>query len=163
MLKLVGAACLVYLGVRSLLDARRAARASVTSAGAEPQAPITSGRVPPAVDAGERAELEGGAVLRGGAAPVPDSGSSVAGQVIVLGLLDVALGLIWWAVFVLAIRRVTALLGGTLSQVVLDRVSESLSSGWVALAPHGTIQAGMVPARGSSRIGPPPTRVSGSR
>jgi threonine/homoserine/homoserine lactone efflux protein len=42
-LKHVGAACLLHLGVRSLLDARGAARASVTSAGAEPQAPITSG------------------------------------------------------------------------------------------------------------------------
>jgi len=50
-------------------------------------------------------------------------GSSVAGQVIVLGLLDVALGLFWWTVFVLAIRRVTTLLGSNRSRVVLDRVS----------------------------------------
>jgi threonine/homoserine/homoserine lactone efflux protein len=122
-LKLVGAAYLVYLGVRSLLEARRTARASASLASDEPQAATPAGQVfrqsMLSNVLNPKAALFFVAVLP----QFLSSGGSVAGQVIVLGLLDVGLGLVWWTVFVLAIRRITALLGGTRSRVVLGRVS----------------------------------------
>ena len=90
-------------------------------------------------------------------------GSSVAGPVIVLGLLDVALGLISWTVFVLASRRVTSLLGGTRPGWCWTASPESRSNRAGQRGAHGTSQGDMEPARGSSRIGPASTRVSGSR
>lgn len=121
-LKLAGAAYLVFLGVRAL-------RSSFTHGedgdgrDAPDEAPLRAGRVWrqsfTANVLNPKAALFFVAVLPQFLSPA----SSVPAQVVVLGLLDVALGLAWWAVFVVGVRRVRAVLGGRRSRVLVDRLS----------------------------------------
>lgn len=125
-LKLVGAAYLVLLGARALRDSfRRLPEQStdqVTSADTGESSParvwrqsFTANVVNP------KAALFFVAVL-----PQFVSGASaVAPQVVVLGLLDIALGAVWWLVFVVGVRAVQGVVGGTRSRVVIDRVAGS--------------------------------------
>ncbi|WP_205471986.1 LysE family translocator [Nocardioides sp. SYSU D00038] len=123
-LKLVGAAYLVLLGVRALRDSWRR-----SSAPDRPDRPDRAEAEQPwgrvwrqsftANVLNPKAALFFVAVL-----PQFVSGSlPVASQVVVLGLLDVALGLAWWAVFVVGVRGVRSVLGGARSRVVVDRVA----------------------------------------
>ncbi|MDQ1181847.1 LysE family translocator [Rhodococcus sp. SORGH_AS_0301] len=50
-------------------------------------------------------------------------GGPVAAQIIGLGLLDIALGVVWWAVFVLGVHQLRSIMGGTHARTVTDRVA----------------------------------------
>ncbi|KQT94320.1 lysine transporter LysE [Marmoricola sp. Leaf446] len=122
-LKLAGAAYLVLLGLRALRDSvRRADEAEVAGpdggasrlpAGSVLRQAFVANVLNP------KAALFFVAVLPQFVSP----GGSVAGQVVVLGLLDVVLGLAWWAVFVMGIGAARGLLGARRSRVVVDRVA----------------------------------------
>lgn len=119
-LKLVGAAYLVYLGARALRDSFHH-RPDESDAEGEPAVPLarvwhqsfTANVLNP------KAALFFVAVLPQFVSP----GTAVAPQVLLLGLVDIALGLAWWAVFVVGVRGVRAALGGRRSRVLVDRVA----------------------------------------
>lgn len=122
-LKLAGAAYLVWLGLRALRDSFRYAGATddgLPGEGAARPAPGSVLRQAFVANVlNPKAALFFVAVLPQFVTP----GGSVAGQVVVLGLLDVVLGLAWWAVFVLGVRAVRELLGARRSRLVVDRVA----------------------------------------
>jgi threonine/homoserine/homoserine lactone efflux protein len=120
-LKLVGAAYLVYLGVRALLHSRSKSGGS----GAEPdevadlrlfgvwrQSFVANVLNP-------KAALFFVAVLPQFVSP----GGAVTLQILGLGVIDVALGVVWWALFVFGVHRLRALMGGRRARVVTDRVA----------------------------------------
>ncbi|WP_240498294.1 LysE family translocator [Williamsia sp. 1135] len=120
-LKLVGAAYLVYLGVRALLNSRSSSGGSVT-------------------EAQEPADLRLFAVWRQSfvanvlnpkaalffVAVLPQfvsTGGAVTLQILGLGVIDVALGVVWWAFFVFGVHRLRTLMGGRRARVLTDRIS----------------------------------------
>jgi threonine/homoserine/homoserine lactone efflux protein len=119
-LKLVGAAYLVYLGVQSLVRAGR----SSAAAGADPAHPVA-----PAWAIYRQAFLAN--VLNPKAAlffvaVLPqflDTSRSVAPQVFLLGGLDIVLGLVWWALFTNVVGRVKRALGRDRTSRIVDRVA----------------------------------------
>lgn len=120
-LKLAGAAYLVVLGFRALRDSFRPVGRVDEPDDAAPVQParhvVRQSFVANVLN--PKAAIFFVAVLPQFVAP----GSSVTGQVVVLGLLDVALGLVWWAFFVLGVRGVRGLLGARRSRLVVDRVA----------------------------------------
>ncbi|WP_207842013.1 LysE family translocator [Williamsia soli] len=120
-LKLVGAAYLVYLGVRALLNSRSSSGGSVTEA-QEPadlrlfsvwrQSFIANVLNP-------KAALFFVAVLP----QFVSTGGAVTLQILGLGVIDVALGVVWWAVFVFGVHRLRTLMGGRRARVLTDRIS----------------------------------------
>jgi threonine/homoserine/homoserine lactone efflux protein len=121
-LKLIGAAYLIFLGAKALIRARRLSHAGLeTPKNSEPPKPLR---------AVYRSSLLANVMNPKAAlffiAVLPqfvDSAAAVAPQVFFLGVLDIGLGLAWWAVFIVAITQVKHLLGMRRSRVVLDRVS----------------------------------------
>lgn len=119
-LKLAGAAYLVLLGVQALRHARRPVPDE-----AEEHPPARAGTI-----AVYRSSLVANVLNPKAAlffvAILPqfvDGAAPVAPQALLLGAVDIALGLVWWAVFVRAILHVRRLLGARRSAVALDRVS----------------------------------------
>lgn len=124
-LKWIGAGYLVYLGVRALLASRRAAAGQEAGDGpdaaAHPPAPLVQvwRRAFTANVLNPKAALFFVAVLPQFVTP----GGPVAAQIVGLGLLDVALGVVWWAVFVLGVHRLRSIMGGSRARIVTDRVA----------------------------------------
>ncbi|MFW6773787.1 LysE family translocator [Nocardioides sp. CPCC 205120] len=121
-LKIVGAAYLVYLGARALRDSF-AHRADDADADAGPTTAASSVAVWREAFVSNvlnpKAALFFMAVLPQFLSP----SAAVAPQVLLLGTLDVALGLLWWVVFVAGVQRLRSVLGARRSRVVVDRVS----------------------------------------
>lgn len=118
-LKLAGAAYLVYLGVRAIRDSFRGIEAGRAGAPEVLDAVTIWRQSFTANVLNPKAALFFVAVLP----QFLTSSAPVAAQVVVLGALDIALGLVWWSVFVVGIRGVRGLLGARRSRVVIDRVS----------------------------------------
>ncbi|MDF9714665.1 LysE family translocator [Nocardioides sp. ChNu-153] len=121
-LKLVGAAYLVFLGARALRDSFRHRLAEAQADGGP--TPATSSLAVwrqsfVANVLNPKAALFFVAVLP----QFLSTSSAVAPQVLLLGTLDVALGLVWWAVFVAGVQRLRSALGARRSRLVVDRVS----------------------------------------
>lgn len=120
-LKLAGAAYLVFLGVRALRQSFR--RHPGDGPSEDRSAEMGLGRVwwesVTANVLNPKAALFFVAVLP----QFVSTSSGVAAQVVVLGLLDVALGVFWWAAFVLGVRGAGRLLGGARSRTLVDRVA----------------------------------------
>ena len=116
-LKIAGAAYLVYLGVRSLKDSFG------SQAPADEEAEITAGRVWRQSFTSNLLNPKAALFFVAILPQFVSSDAPVAPQVLVLGLLDIALGIAWWLVFVLGVRAVRSALGGRRSRVVIDRVA----------------------------------------
>ncbi|WP_410657364.1 LysE family translocator [Amycolatopsis sp. lyj-112] len=121
-LKLVGAAYLIYLGAQALRKSWKNEPEDETTAGALPPA-----ERPPRVF--RQAFLSN--VLNPKAAlffvsVLPqfiDRDAAVAPQVLLLGGLDIALGALWWGLFVLLTARLSGLMSRRGPRKVLDRVT----------------------------------------
>ncbi|OZG30744.1 lysine transporter LysE [Williamsia sp. 1138] len=120
-LKLVGAAYLVYLGVRALLNSRSSSGSSVTETqepadvrlfGVWRQSFVANVLNP-------KAALFFVAVLP----QFVSTDGAVTLQILGLGVIDVALGVAWWALFVFGVHRLRTLMGGRRARVVTDRIS----------------------------------------
>ncbi len=123
-LKVIGGAYLVYLGARAWRDgvARwRSVREEVAQEAPEPSpgAVRVVGTSFLANVLNPKAALFFVAVLP----QFVGSGAPVAAQVVVLGLLDVALGLLWWSAFVLGVVAIGAVLRGRRARAAVDVVS----------------------------------------
>jgi threonine/homoserine/homoserine lactone efflux protein len=121
LLKLVGAAYLAYLGIAALVDARRADARGSDSA-AEPAPPpllVVFRQALLANVLNPKAALFFVAVLPQFLSPT----APVAPQVLLLGTLDIVLGLAWWWLFVRAVARVARLLSGSRGRVVVGRIT----------------------------------------
>ncbi|UJW28389.1 LysE family translocator [Saccharothrix sp. AJ9571] len=125
-LKLAGAAYLVFLGVQALWQSWRKRRGETPAA--DEQADGTT------VDAGAGRVFRQAFVsnvLNPKAAlffvsVLPqflDPAGSAAAQVLVLGLLDIGLGVLWWLAFVLLTARLSGLMRRSGPRKVLDRVT----------------------------------------
>ncbi|EME52204.1 LysE family translocator [Amycolatopsis decaplanina] len=115
-LKIVGAAYLVYLGAQALWRSWRGSRASDVE---EPlpervfrQAFLSNVLNP-------KAALFFVSVLP----QFVDREAAVAPQVLILGLLDIGLGALWWGLFVLLTARLSGLMRRSGPRKVLDRVT----------------------------------------
>lgn len=141
-LKWIGAAYLVYLGVRALLASRRQSSHPVQCADHPAAASRTTGlrvwrRAFTANVLNPKAALFFVAVLPQFVTP----GGPVAAQIVGLGLLDVALGAVWWAVFVLGVHRLRAGMGGARARTITDRIAGTALiglGGVLAAAPSHT-------------------------
>ncbi|MEV6445500.1 LysE family translocator [Amycolatopsis sp. NPDC051716] len=125
-LKLVGAAYLVFLGAQALWQSWRRRRGDEDEAEPPPEEPA-AGLTP--VRVFRQAFLSN--VLNPKAAlffvsVLPqflDPQGPAAAQVLVLGSLDIALGLLWWALFVLLTARLSGLMRRSGPRKALDRVT----------------------------------------
>jgi RhtB (resistance to homoserine/threonine) family protein len=121
--KLIGAAFLVYLGVQALLASRKS-RQPVE--GSEPAQPVPSG-------GRRKAFVQGfvGNVLNPKAVvfflsllpQFVDPAVPVVPQVLVLGVITVVSALVWWMLFVALVDRIRGVLGKGLVRRTLDRVT----------------------------------------
>lgn len=119
-LKIAGAAYLVFLGAQALLRSRRSIdrvepdghEGAVGLLAVYREATVANVLNP-------KAALFFVAVLPQFVSPA----HSVAVQVLVLGGVDIVLGLVWWAVFVVGIGRIGSVLGHRRSRVVVDRTA----------------------------------------
>lgn len=142
LLKWIGATYLVYLGIRALLASRRQSQHPIQGAGDTDVASRPTGlrvwrRAFTANVLNPKAALFFVAVLPQFVTPA----GSVAAQIVGLGLLDVALGTVWWAVLVLGVHRLRALMGGAHARTVTDRVAGTALiglGGILATAPSRT-------------------------
>lgn len=127
--KLVGAAFLVYLGVQALLASRK----SRSEAG-EPDSPQAATPPQPAVTGGRRkAFVQGfvGNVLNPKAAlffvsllpQFIDRSMPVVPQVLVLGLITVLSALVWWMLLVALVDRIRGVLAKGVVRRTLDRIT----------------------------------------
>ena len=120
-LKLIGAAYLIYLGVQSLVRVMRHRDGPAAELSADSPTPLgTVYRQSMLANVlNPKAALFFVAVLP----QFLDASSTLAPQVLLLGTLDILLGIAWWFLFVNGISRVKKVLGRTRSSVVLDGVS----------------------------------------
>ena len=123
-LKLVGAAYLMYLGVRSLMRAGRNRESHAERAEDAAGAPRASSWVVYrqsmlANVLNPKAALFFVAILP----QFLDASRALGPQILLLGTLDIVLGLVWWSLFVGGIGRVRNVLGRDRSNVILDRVA----------------------------------------
>ncbi|MFE7903145.1 LysE family translocator [Streptomyces sp. NPDC057424] len=135
-IRLSGAAYLVYLGVRAVFAARRAARERRDANGAASHAPQEGGPVQGRFRSGftegfltnllnPKAALFFLSVLP----QFVDGDGSPAQQIFFLGMLDVAIGIVYWFAVVVVAARLRALLA---RPKVRDRWE--LASGWLFIA-----------------------------
>jgi len=127
-LKIVGAAYLIYLGMRALLSSRRAESDDESESvhdgweGGD-TAPPSSWRVWRRAFAANVLNPKAAFFFAAVLPQFLDPDGSVAVQIVGLGLLDVALGAAWWAVFVLLVHRMRTIVGGARARRVTDRVA----------------------------------------
>lgn len=138
-LKLIGAGYLLYLGVRSLIASRRThdGHADVDHPPASGWSVFRQSFVANVLN--PKAALFFVAVLPQFLTPH----SAVAPQVLLLGAIDVVMGLAWWALFVYGISRVQRVLDGGRSRRIIDRVAGvgliGLGAGLAFLKPTAAI------------------------
>lgn len=121
-LKIAEAVYLVYLGIQAIIRAHRDAQ------GTEKQRlDVDSNR--------SRAGVYGQSLVANVLNPkaalffvavLPqflDATAPVVPQVLLLGALDILLGIVWWTFFVYGLAHITRALGNTKSRVVIDRIS----------------------------------------
>lgn len=122
-IKFAGTGYLVFLGVQSLLRARRLSNNTVKDSPEEPSSDISNAEVYGkslfANVLNPKAALFFAAVLPQFIVPA----EPVVPQVLVLGVLDIALGIIWWSLFIYGIVRIKRLLGHARSRLIIDRLS----------------------------------------
>ncbi|MGJ9412844.1 LysE family translocator [Aeromicrobium sp. CF4.19] len=119
-LKLLGAAYLVYLGGQALLQSRYVRQEHSDDAPVAQLPLVTVYRQAAVANVlNPKAALFFLAVIPQFVA----ASGSVAAQVLVLGAIDIAIGLLWWAVFVVGVGGVRALLGHVRARTVIDRVA----------------------------------------
>ncbi|MFC7987681.1 LysE family translocator [Streptomyces pilosus] len=146
-IRLSGAAYLVYLGVRAVLAARARRSGTGTAspeAEAEAEAPAAGPAGPPALRAPARTRWRTGFtegfltnVLNPKAAlfflsvlpQFVDGGGSMAAQIFFLGILDVAVGVVYWFALVTVAARLRALLARP-----AIRHRWELTTGWLFIA-----------------------------
>ncbi|MFF8830842.1 LysE family translocator [Streptomyces sp. NPDC015131] len=143
-IKLLGAAYLVYLGVRAVIAARRAARERAAGRGApgddRDAAPEPASREPQPAGARWRSGFAQGFltnVLNPKAAlfflsilpQFVNGGGSVTGQIFFLGILDVLIGVVYWFALVAVAARLRALLSRP-----KVRHRWELTTGWLFIA-----------------------------
>lgn len=126
--KLVGAAFLVYLGVQALLASRKS-RQPDSSAGSASDAPAPE---PPPSGGRRKAFVQGfvGNVLNPKAVvfflsllpQFVEPSMPVVPQVLVLGVITVVSALVWWMLFVALVDRIRGVLGKGVVRRTLDRV-----------------------------------------
>lgn len=121
-LKIAGAAYLVYLGIQALVHARRTAHGTEKH-----RLDVDSKR--------SRSGVYGQSLLANVLNPkaalffiavLPQflvAGAPMLPQVLLLGALDILLGFVWWICFVFGLAHITRLLSNRTSRVVMDRVS----------------------------------------
>jgi threonine/homoserine/homoserine lactone efflux protein len=128
-LKLVGAAYLIYLGVQALWKSRRGGKcaeapaqdemtADTRAAGVFRQAFLSNVLNP-------KAALFFVSVLP----QFLDPAASGTLQVLLLGALDIGLGIVWWALFVLLTARLSGLMRRRGPRKVLDRATGTVLVG----------------------------------
>lgn len=132
--KLVGAAFLVYLGVHALLASRKSRSAKDPSDSAE-AVDVVEDKAPEPLATGSRrkAFVQGfvGNVLNPKAAlfflsllpQFIDGSTPVVPQVLVLGVITVLSALVWWMLFVALVDRIRGLLARGVVRRTLDRVT----------------------------------------
>jgi threonine/homoserine/homoserine lactone efflux protein len=126
--KLVGAAFLVYLGVQALLASRKSRSASASADPVEDTAPH-----PAATGSRRKAFAQGfvGNVLNPKAAlfflsllpQFIDGSMPVVPQVLVLGAITVLSALVWWMLFVALVDRIRGVLAKGVVRRTLDRIT----------------------------------------
>ncbi|MGW7432383.1 LysE family translocator [Streptomyces sp. NPDC054861] len=141
-IKLLGAAYLVYLGIRAVLAARRTARERHAAAADSPEG-LTAPRAP-AADGTTRSQWRSGFtegfltnVLNPKAAlfflsilpQFVHGGGSAARQIFFLGLLDVLIGVVYWFALAAVAARLRAFLART-----KIRHRWELTTGWLFIA-----------------------------
>lgn len=124
-LKVVGGVYLIYLGIRAWRDGWSGWRAVSEQAATEVEADETwpARRILTTSFLGNvlnpKAALFFVAVLP----QFVSTGSPVAAQILALGLLDVAVGLLWWFIFVMGIVAIGRVLRGRRARATIDLVS----------------------------------------
>lgn len=118
-LKLAGATYLVVLGLRALRDSFAATAQPEEVAGTARGALGVWRQSFVANLLNPKAALFFVAVLP----QFLSAAAPVAPQVLVLGVIDIALGLVWWALFVLGVRALRTLTDAGRSRAIVDRVS----------------------------------------
>lgn len=123
-LKLAGAAYLIFLGIQSLRHAMKKTPPPTEDQTSQDQGLHLTGfgiywRSLVANVLNPKAALFFAAILP----QFVNTENAVVRQVLVLGVLDIALGIIWWAVFVFVIARIRRLLGTQRSRRIIDSIS----------------------------------------
>jgi threonine/homoserine/homoserine lactone efflux protein len=141
-LKIVGAGYLIYLGVHAIWQSRRTGGdAEPESSGESQRSSKTQRSSEPGVAEPGLGRIFGQAFLANVLNPkaalffvsvLPQflqPGEAAAPQVLLLGALDIGLGLLWWAVFVLLTGRLAGLMRRSGPRKILDRVTGTVLVG----------------------------------
>ena len=121
-LKLVGAAYLVFLGVQALWQSRRGGRV-VEEPRAEPAAETRAWRLFRQAFLSNVLNPKAALFFVSVLPQFLDPAGPAATQVLVLGTLDIGLGVLWWALFVLLTARLSGLMRRSGPRKALDRVT----------------------------------------
>jgi RhtB (resistance to homoserine/threonine) family protein len=121
-LKLVGAAYLVFLGVQALWPSRRGGRVAEEPR-TEPAAETRTWRLFRQAFLSNVLNPKAALFFVSVLPQFLDPAGSAATQVLVLGTLDIGLGVLWWALFVLLTARLAGLMRRSGPRKALDRVT----------------------------------------
>jgi threonine/homoserine/homoserine lactone efflux protein len=126
-LKVVGAAYLIYLGARALRQARRAPGTAPAGGDDSPPAPLRRVFVQAflANVLNPKAALFFVGVLPQFLRPE----APLAPQILLLGVIDIAVGVLWWTVFVLLTSRLAGLMERPRPRRILDLVTGTVLVG----------------------------------
>jgi threonine/homoserine/homoserine lactone efflux protein len=123
-LKLVGAAYLVFLGAQALWQSwRRRGDQEAEPPPEEPETELRPGRVFRQAFLSNVLNPKAALFFVSVLPQFLDPAGPAAAQVLVLGTLDIALGVLWWALFVLLTARLSGLMRRSGPRKALDRVT----------------------------------------
>jgi threonine/homoserine/homoserine lactone efflux protein len=126
-LKTIGAAYLVYLGMRALWQARRTPRAVPSPRAGSAPAPLR--RVFLQAFLANVLNPKAALFFVGILPQFLQRDLPVAPQVLLLGAIDIAIGLVWWTIFVLLTSRLAGLMERPRPRRILDRVTGTVLVG----------------------------------
>lgn len=126
-LKTVGAAYLIYLGARALWQARRLPSIAPPGSGGSPPAPLQ--RVFIQAFLANVLNPKAALFFVGVLPQFIQRDAPVAPQVLLLGAIDIAVGVLWWIVFVLLTSRLAGLMERPRPRQILDRVTGTVLVG----------------------------------